>query len=254
MAQIMLINPSPRPSKRKKAAKQRSKKPMAKRRTAAQKAATRKLVAFNKSRKRGATVKRKIKRRRNPIGALAVNPIRKRRRPRVSKAAATTVGRTLRYRRRNPIKMNAIKGVIMPAAMQAAGGLGLTFGMSYLTSFLPAQLRTGMAKNAVELAVAVAIATFGGKFLGRGMAKELAQGAATITLYNLAKTTLATAVPAVGSRLAGYGDYDWNVEGLGYYTNAIAFDNSGGPAYQDYTNVGELFDQGGMGELFVDNF
>lgn len=206
---------------------------MAKKRTAAQKRATAKLVAFNKSRRAG---KKKTKRRANPIVALP-NPTKRRKR-----RAASVSRASVRRRRRNPIKIDALKSVIMPAAVQAGGGLAINLLMSYVTPYLPAQLKTGVAKDAVTLAAAVGLAMFGGKFISRGMAKDLAQGAATITLYNLAKSSVTQMAPAIGSRLAGWGDMDYTVEGLGYYSNALTFDEPG---------IGELYAGQGMGELYA---
>lgn len=239
MPEILLINPSPRPSKRKRKPSKSGATKMAKvkkRRTAAQRAATARLVALNK-RRRNPAKRKSTKRRRNPVGALttlAANPIRKRRRVHASP-------KRIVRRRRNPIKANMIMGVIKPAAIQAGGGLGLNLIMSFLTSYLPDSLKTGPGRSAIELAVAVGIGAFGGKVVSRGLAKDLAQGAATITMYNLAKTSIQKASPEIGARLNGYEDgMDWELQGLGYYNNAVTFDDG----------MGELYSGQGMGELY----
>lgn len=243
MPQILLLNPSPRPSKRKKKpantgvktmakAKAKRKKP----RSAAQKAATRKMIAANRSKKRAS------KNRLAHVAGYYPNPIKRRKR----RANPIRTARVVRRRRRNPINTAGVLGILKPAAIQAGGGLGLNYLMSFVTGYLPAQLQTGPGRSAVELAAAVGISVIGGKFLNRGTARDLAQGAATITLYNLARTTLQTSVPSIGNRLSGVDEMDWEVEGLGWTNNAMTFAPT---SPSNNAGVGELYN---VGELFGD--
>lgn len=243
MPEILLINPSPRPSKRKAAKKKTGKtgaKTMAKRRTAAQKAATRKLIAFNKARKHTNAKRAGAKRRRNPMPAVAaMNPIKKRR-----KSSGYSVRHVVRRRRRNPINLKPMT-ILKPAVTQAMGGVTVSFAMSYLTGFLPASMQSGYAKNAVELIAAVGLGMIGSKVVKRETAHQLAVGAATITMYNLAKSLINQAAPSIGSRLSG-DSMDWELEGLGWANPAMTYQTT--DAYQGdmgeiYTPMGEIYDQ-----------
>ena len=216
---------------------------MAKRkhRTAAQKRATAKLIAFNKSRKR-TNAKRAApkRRRRNPMPAVAaMNPIRKRRR-----SSGYSVRHVVRRRRRNPINLKPMT-ILKPAVTQAMGGVTVSFAMSYLTGFLPASLQSGYAKNAVELIAAVGLGMIGSKIVKRETAHQLAVGAATITMYNLAKSLINQAAPSIGSRLSGDG-MDWELEGLGWANPAMTYQSTdayAGDMGEIYTPMGEIYDQ-----------
>lgn len=165
MAQLMLINPAKRPSKRRKAT-----------RSPAQKAATRRMLAANRTRKAPATRRR----RRNPVSALS-----------------TVHTRRARRRARNPIAMGGIMSSLTDAAIGAGGALAVDMAFNFLP--LPATLKTGMAGTAAKAATAIAIGTLGRKVLGR-TAGKMAAGALTVIAYDALKAY----VPGVAT-VAGLG-------------------------------------------------
>ena len=168
MAQLMLINPAKRPSKRRRKSG----------RTAAQKAATRKMLAANRARRGSVAPKR---RRRNPLAASAVHRVTRRTR-----------------RARNPIGMTGIMGSITDAAIGAGGALAVDMAFNYLP--LPVNLKTGMAGTAAKAATAILLGTVGRKVLGR-TAGKMAAGALTVIAYDAMKAF----VPGAGAAVAGLG-------------------------------------------------
>jgi hypothetical protein len=190
MPQVLLVNPSPRKGiKRKSASKGKAamatrKKP----RTAAQKRATAKMIAANRSRKRAspaqkAMVKRSVKRR----AAYAASTPKRRKYKRSSVAAASSAGRTLRYRRPNPIG-NFFKDTLIPSAVGGAGALALDVAVAALP--LPPAMKTGPMAPIVKVAGAVGLGMLAGQFLGRKTGEQVAAGALTVTIYNFARVTL----------------------------------------------------------------
>jgi hypothetical protein len=143
MAQLMLINPAKRPSKRRKA-------------TPAQ------LRALAKARRVRAGV--------------SSNPSPRRRR-----RSLRAVSRTTRRRaRRNPIGMTGIMGNIMNAVQGAGGALAVNAVFNMLP--LPVTMKTGLAVPAVKMALAVGVGMFAKPLLGRAAGK-MAEGAMTVAAY-----------------------------------------------------------------------
>lgn len=169
MAQLMLINPAKRPTKRRRKAT----------RSPAQKAATRRMLAANRRTSRAAPKRR----RRNPIAASAVSRVTR---------------RTRRARSRNPIGMTGILGSITDAAIGAGGALAVDMAFNYLP--LPANFKTGMAGTAAKAATAIALGTIGRKVLGR-TAGKMAAGALTVIAYDAMKGF----VPGAAATVAGLG-------------------------------------------------
>lgn len=225
MAQVLLINPAERPSKVK--AKRKEKRIMAKRkRTPAQIAATRKLVAMNKSRgskgKRVSRAKPASKRRRSASkGGYAIATVapkrRKARRPFTSAAVASDAGRKLRYRRRNPIGGGFIGDTLIPAAVGGGGALAVDVLLGLLP--LPVAMKTGPMAPIVKVAAAVGLGFAAKTVVSRKMAEQLAAGAITVTLYNVAKAAL---VKAGKGKIPGLSEY------VGAYPDALFYDGASG--------------------------
>lgn len=251
----MLVNPSARPSKRKKSkrkAKTRAKtkgkvKTMAKkRRSAAQRAATKRLVALNRSRKSPA-------RRRRRSSSPAKVKYRNRTRT-VTKYRTRRPARRRVVARRNPSARGIINQMIMPAATQATGAIALDVLMGYTQGFLPAQLTSGPAKALVKGVAAIGIGMVVGKFGKRKFGKDMALGALTVTLHDLMRSTLEQAAPQVqlGYMDSGGGDMgiydDWNSGSMGAYVN-----DGTAPAPQVGADPNMGWNAGTMG-AYVDDF
>lgn len=188
MPHVLLVNPSPRKGKSKMA----TKKP---RRTAAQRAATAKLVRMNKARASGAKRKARPARkaaaapaRRKARRAVAAAPARRparRRGHRITSArVASDAGRKLRYRRPNPIG-NFVQGTLIPSAVGGAGAIALDVAIAALP--LPAMMKAGPMAPLVRVAGAVGLGMLGEAVLGRKYGEQIAAGALTVTLYNVAR-------------------------------------------------------------------
>lgn len=225
MAQVLLINPAARPSK----TRQRKEKPIMakKQRTAAQKAATRKLVALNKSRSGGSKGKRvsrakpASKRQKTAktyaISTVAAPKRRKARRshPITSARTASDAGRKLRYRRANPIGF--VGDTVIPAAVGGGGALMVDVLLGVLP--LPATLKTGAMAPLVKVAAAVGLGYAAKMVVSRKTAEQLAAGAITVTLYNVAKGLL---VKAGKGKIPGLSEY------VGAYPDALFYDAASG--------------------------
>lgn len=109
-----------------------------------------------------------------------------------------------RRRHRNPISMGGIKGVLIPAAIGAAGGLALDVAWNYLSPYVPASI-TGSPYMvaAAKIAAAFGIGLVARKFLGTAKGNAVMAGAVTIQVYSLAAFALAGKVPG----LSGFGAY-----------------------------------------------
>lgn len=163
-------------------------------RSPAQRAATAKLVRLNKS--RSAAPRRKtrparkaapVKRRR--VARAASKPARRaRRRPLTSARAASAAGRTLRYRRPNPMG-GFITNTLIPSAVGGAGALALDIALAALP--LPEAMKTGPMAPLVKVAGAVGLGMLASQFLGRKTGEQVAAGALTVTIYNVARKALA---------------------------------------------------------------
>ena len=195
MPQVLLVNPSPRKgTTRKSASKGKSKMAARKKtRTAAQKRATAKMIAANRARSRASrspakSAPRRAKRRvsRSAPVARAASP-RRRKYKRSGAAAASQAGRVLRYRRPNPIG-NFISDTLIPSAVGGAGALALDVAVAALP--LPASMKTGPMAPLVKVAGSVGLGMLAGQLMGRKTGEQVAAGALTVTIYNLAKTTL----------------------------------------------------------------
>lgn len=196
---LMLINPAKRPSKRKKA------------RSPAQRAATRRMLAA----RRANPVKRAASRKRRSYTALS------------SLRKASRKGR-----RRNPIG-NSVLSMFMPAAIGAVGAVAINTVESQLVArFLPAAMQGAMGKYATRIALALAVGTMGGKLLGNARARQAAEGALVVTLYDVIGSTVGNLLPVAAPA---------TVSGIGAYAPALS-DNSGMGAYTQMAGMGEMTD------------
>lgn len=275
MPQVLLVNPSARKGAAKSARKGTSKKgatKMAARkkpRTAAQKRATAKLVAMNKARRSGGASPRRARksprrkaRSSTPSVERAVSRSRpkRRRHAQSSKAAATQAGRVLRYRRRNPIGGigEFISTQLVPSAIGGGGALLLDVALAVLP--IPATMKVGAMAPIVRIAGAVGIGALAGMVTNRKTANQIAAGALTVTMYQIARGFLARALPAGSVPGLSAPDYD----GMGYISSGMMVGDpnelgeyvSDGPAALSYNDgMGEYVSDAadGMGE-YVDGW
>lgn len=211
MEQLLLINPSKRPSKRRKP------------RSAAQKAATKRMLAANRSRRAPSaarTVKRRRKNKTEHVAAYYPNP-RKRR------SAARVARRVKRHSYRANPAPRSLMPMLKDAGIGAVGALAIDVMFGYIP--LPLSLKTGKMNSVAKGAFAVLIGMFGGKILPRGMAGKMAAGSLTVTMHDALKATVSSMLPSAH---------------LGYYPggqvtgNFPAMNASPAPALSEYINPG----------------
>lgn len=109
----------------------------------------------------------------------------------------------------------------MPAAIGAAGAMGVDLAMNYASPMLPAMLQSGIGASVARVGGAIAVGMIAGKVGGRKFGEEATAGALVVTLYNLLKPIVAA---STGLPLAGYG-MGWispgmQTDGLGVYVGA----------------------------------
>lgn len=252
MPQVLLINPVSRKEIKTMAKKARS---------AAQQRATRKMIAANRARRKaasGGTTKRKAARRvsrakpraqRRPARASNPAPMVKRKARRPSKRAATAAGRTLRYRRKNPVGgVSAfVKGTLVPSAVGGAGALVLDLAMNMLP--LPPAMKTGPMRPVVKVVGAIGLGMLASKVTSRQTGGQVAAGALTVTLYELARGALAK--NETTKKLFGLGEYGGEESRIGEYVGEYVGVGEGeevpGIGYQDSgMQVGDLMPDGSV--------
>ena len=198
MAEILLVNPARRPSKRKSNPKRRS---------AAQRRATAKLVAANRARAKGSAVMSNPKRRRR-------NPAKRRARA----ATATKVRyvtrhrnpakRVSRRRRRNPIGLNSSgarpMSLFTPALVGALGATAINTVFNTIAPSLSSTFTTGympyVGRAALSLGLAM-VAGRGGKH--SPVMLQAAEGSLTVCLHDL----IVNLSGGMGMTLGGMGVY-----------------------------------------------
>lgn len=205
-------------------------------RSAAQKRATAKMIAANRARARG--TKRAAPRK------PAARPAAKRSAPRAaprpkkrtsarrgrggwpitSAAAASRAGRALRHRRPNPIG-GFVKDTLMPSVVGGAGALALDVAVGMLP--LPPALKSGPMAPLVKAAGAVGIGMLAGQFLGRRRGEQVAAGALTVTVYNVARMMLVKASNGRIPGLSGYVD-EYVSEYVDSGPPQLGYESSGG--------------------------
>lgn len=248
MAQLLLVNPSVRPSRRKKKGVNKMK-----RRSRAQLAATKKLVALNRARRKSKKVtlgdsvmarKRRskrtlksVKRHGKPASRAAFrksgyarNPIRLRRRVK---------------RRSNPIAaklgLGGIGKSVIPAAVGAGGAITLDLLWSYLP--VPAMVKTGPMRHVAKAAGAIGLGIIAGMLVKKDTANALAAGALTVVMYNAAREAVATFAPNIP-----LGEYlaisDSTAPMLGEYLSGDGDELDGIIMDDDNYSMAGLFDSG----------
>jgi hypothetical protein len=178
MAELMLVNPKRKRSRRRKM-------------TAKQ------LKYFGPRRKRSrrrvaaaATPRRRHRRR----SAVVAAPRRRRSHKR----------RRVTHLRRNPIRMPGgfspkrfLSDTLIPAGIGAGGALGVDIALGYFGSYLPASMQTGLPNAAVKLAAAVGIGIAAGAVAGKRVGEQAMAGAVVVTLYSVIKQQVMAAMPTL---------------------------------------------------------
>lgn len=245
MPQVLLVNPSPRKGASARKGATRAKPRITKRkpvmakakRSKAQQAATRKMIAANRARSRAAKAPRRpaAKKRASPARAAPARRTTKRRTtarrgsggwPITSAAAASRAGRALRHRRPNPIG-GFVKDTLMPSIVGGAGALALDVAVGVLP--LPPAMKTGPMAPLVKAAGAVGIGMLAGQLLGRRTGEQVAAGALTVTVYNVARQMLNK---VSGGRIPGLSEYVSMYPGMAEYVEydppQLGYESSGG--------------------------
>ncbi len=187
MEELLLLNPSRRPSKRGKSRKHR---------TAAQKAATRKLVAMNRAHRGGSAKKRVKSRRRSAVVSYAANPAPRKRRHAVAKIRR-------RHYRRNP--SSSPVGVVAQLKGAAIGATGaLAINTMYNMLPLPASVTTGKMAYVGRAAFALALGVVTRKMLPGGMVGKMVQGSLTVTAHDALKDIVGGMLPTFAPKLGMY--------------------------------------------------
>ncbi len=189
MSELMLVNP------RRKARKATRRRTRARRHMTA---LQRKYFGPRRAKRR--TVRRTARRR---VESLAINPRRKRRASHHRRRRITSL-------RSNPRRLGSMKGFVnatlVPAGVGALGALGVDLVIGYASPHLPATFQSGMMLNAVKIAGAVGVGMVAGMVAGKKFGEEAMAGAITVTLYDIVKGYVKSAMPSLP--LSGY-DMGW---------------------------------------------
>lgn len=101
-----------------------------------------------------------------------------------------------RRRYRNPIG-GEMGQVLVPAAIGAAGALGINVLLGYAT-FLPASFSSGYGRAAVQVGAGLAVGAFGTKLgLSRRTSMAIASGITLIAVYDVVSTLVASKFPNI---------------------------------------------------------
>lgn len=199
MAEVLLLNPSPR-KKAKKARRRNPGKP-----SAAQLRARKAFAEMARSRSaaaRKANPKRRKARRRNPTPALA-----RVRRQRSKNPIARSYRRAGR-RRSNPISLAGIMPMLRESAVMGAGAVVADLAYGYAARWLPANLQAGPGQLTAGSAVKAFLTAWAGHSLRgvtRGMSVKAAQGAIVVQ----ARDIVANMLPPMLGAQANVGRVGW---------------------------------------------
>ncbi len=102
------------------------------------------------------------------------------------------------------MSLSGIKGVLLPAAIGAAGGLALDVAWNYLSPYVPSAISgSPYLVAAAKIAAAFGIGMLAKKFLGSDKGNAVMAGAVTIQIYSVASFALAGTLPGL-SGLSAY--------------------------------------------------
>lgn len=213
-AQLLVVNPSVRPSRRRKGHKGKS---IMRRRYAANPRPRRRRRSYHSNpvshrRRRRVSYRRNPAPRRRRSHSYRRNPIVHRR----------------RYRR-NPSGggrgMPKISHMILPAAMIAAGAIGTEMVQGMLP--LPTFMTTGAAQYATKGLLGIGLGMAVGKFFNRKAGEAFAMGSMVIAMHDLGKAMLAGMPLSLPGAIPG-------TTGVGYYNPAML-----GEHMSDFSGMGE---------------
>lgn len=148
--------------------------------------------------------------------------------------------RRVRGFRRNPVSLSVggILGNLKAGAMGAVGGVANDLVYGYAKGYLPAQLQSGLGRSGAKLLTAALLGWGANKVL-KGKGRDLAVGATTVVLHELAKEQLAAMAPNLP--LGEYMFDQSNASLLGYnpgeIIEGVTTDELG-----EYMTVGEMGD------------
>lgn len=120
----------------------------------------------------------------------------------------------------------------MPSVVGGAGALALDVAVGMLP--LPPALKSGPMAPLVKAAGAVGLGMIASKALGRRTGEQVAAGALTVTVYNVARMML---VKASGGRIPGLSGYvdEYVSEYVDYAPPQLGYESSGGQVGYDDT-------------------
>lgn len=190
MQELLIVNPSRRPSKRRKSTKAAS---------PAQKRARAAFAAMARGRAKNPRKRKSAKRRSRPSTALTIMANPRKRRSSVAK-------RVHHRRRRNPISIglskNKIMGILTPALIGALGATAVNTILARLP--IPAVAMTGKARYLTQAAAAIGLSMIASKMGVKGStATQLAEGSLTVTLHQ----AITDVAQSAGMNLSGMGYY-----------------------------------------------
>jgi hypothetical protein len=151
--------------------------------------------------------RRRSHRRRSAVTVMNTNPRRvrrRRRRTRVTRFRRNPTSLGSMMRRRNTVQ-GFMDGVLIPSAVGALGGVLLDTALAYLP--IPTSLMTPTLEPFVRIGGAALLGMLAENVSGSKIGNEVALGAVTVTLYELASSwfagmggyTAATATPTTGT-------------------------------------------------------
>lgn len=148
-------------------------------------------------------------------------------RRRSSAKAASSAGRTLRFRRTNPVGFfGDTMSMLVPSAIGGLGALGVDVVLAL--PFVPAQVKTGPMRPVTRVAAAIGLGMLAGMVTSKSTAKQVTAGALTVVMYDTIKSLIATNFPG---KIPGVGMYD--IPGVG------PFEVSPQAPALSYTGAGE---------------
>lgn len=176
---------------------------------------------------------------------LLINPRKRRRKSkrksgglaRVARRASVGIRRrkrkAVRYRR-NPIRVKGIAGLFTSSLVDGAIGAGGALAGQIVTSYLPLPdtLKTGVVGSLAKAGIGLAVGALLGNVIGKANGAKMAQGAVTVAMFELAKSTFGDKLP-----------------GLSAYDDLGAYDTLGEGLYGDPGLLGGASGEGLLGEM-----